>query len=184
MLKYSDRCMKALPKRPLFTTRRGKNLRDILINAKIPKGSYIADKPPVCKTKNCSICPNVKQKDLISSVTLQNFNAAKNCTCQTKNVIYLLTCSICQKQYVGETKRAFCVRYKEHSKDIEFNQDKPIVHHVLSHKELEAKIIPQIIEVVKRDPDLESTTAFRRQREAHWIYSLRTLAPEGLNTLG
>ena len=83
--------------------------------------------------------------------------------------------------------KAIC-RLKEHSvSDIKntaktFNRDKPIVNHVLTHKEHKAKLLPQILEVVKKDPDSERTTVYRRQRETHWIFTLRTLAPEGLNT--
>ena len=106
---------------------------------------------------------------------MMSYQTPKNSFCFTKNVIYLLTCSICQKQYVGETKRAFIVRYKEHLKDLEYNRDKPIVNHALSHKGLVVDYTPQIIEVIHKDPEKATTTAFRKSREVHWIYTLRML---------
>ena len=184
ILKFSEKCKVSLPDRPLFTTRRGRNLKDILIKSKLPPTKDPPSFEVPCSKPNCSICTSVQKSEIISSITLQTYTTPTNVTCRTKNVIYCLTCSVCQKQYVGETKRPFLVRFKEHSKDIEYNRKKPIVEHVLLHKELEAKIVPQIIEVIKKDPSLEGTTTYRRQRENHWVYSLRTMAPEGLNTMG
>ena len=46
--------------------------------------------------------------------------------CNTTNVIYLLECSLpclCNTQSMGETKRAFKHRLKEHIVDIEYNRD-------------------------------------------------------------
>ena len=182
ILKFSEKCRIALPEKPLFT-RRGKNLKDMLIQSKLkaPKDYSCLDKP-TCKKENCTVCRNVKIEEITSSVSLHTYMTPSNCTCQTINVVYCLTCSICQKQYVGETKRPFMVRYKEHMKDIQYNRKKPIVEHVLTHMENEATLIPQILEMVKRNPNLEATTVYRRQRENHWIVSLRTMAPEGLNT--
>ena len=85
---------------------------------------------------------------------------------------------------MGETKRRFDIRYKEHLKDIQFKRDKPIPNHVLSHGNVETKIVPQILVMIKGNPELEKTTTFRRIRETHWINTLKTLAPAGLNTLG
>ena len=184
ILKFSDKCKAALPDKPLFTSRRGRNLRDMLIKAKIHNDNANDTKLQVCKKPDCTICPQVKSEEVISSISLNKFITPTKVTCKTHNVVYLLTCSVCQKQYVGETKRQFLVRYKEHSKDLEYNREKPIVRHVLEHGEHNTRLIPQILEVIKRNPDLESTTTFRRTREAHWIYALRSMAPEGLNTLG
>ena len=85
--------------------------------------------------------------------------------CTTPNVIYLLTCNICKKQYVGETKRAFVVRMKEHLADIRLKRDKPVANHIDSHSQSTKSVIPQIIEV-------------------SWIYRLKTLILNVLNKLG
>ena len=189
VLKFSEKCRKALTEKPLFTTRRSKNLKDNLVRSRLDPpssvtGTIVSPTKNHCNKQNCPICLSLKADKAISSITLQQFKTPKYCSCTSTNVVYLLTCSACQKQYVGETKRAFCVRFKEHLADIRHNRDKPIVHHIKSHNESEATIIPQIMELIRLNPDLDSTTTFRRKREIHWIYSLRTLAPEGLNTLG
>ena len=137
-----------------------------------------------CNKKECQTCRSVQSDTAISSVTLCQYKTPTMCKCTTMNVVYLLTCSVCQKQYVGETKRAFMIRYKEHMKDIEYKRDKPLAHHAQQHQEVAATFTPQILEVIRLNPELDSTTTVRRKREIHWIYTLRTLAPEGLNSLG
>ena len=41
----------------------------------------------------------------------------------------------------------------------------------------------QVLEYIKLDKDLPSTTSHRRKRELFWIHQLRTLEPAGLNTM-
>ena len=187
LLRYSERCREALPQKPLFTTRRGRNLKDILIHSRLDDNTNpsLTQKNPKskCKKQDCEICKLVKSESATSSTTKIVHRVTKKCNCVTQNVIYLLTCSVCSKQYVGETKRAFLVRFKEHSKDIEYKRDKPLANHLSSHNAVGAKIIPNILEVVYKDPSLDSTTSYRRQREAHWIYAMRSLMPDGINTL-
>ena len=61
---------------------------------------------------------------------------AQNVDCNTNNVVYLLECNKCKKQYIGETKRKFIVRFKEHLADIRHNRDTPVAKHynLNSHK--------------------------------------------------
>ena len=107
-----------------------------------------------------------------------------NLQCITKNIIYLLTCNICKIQYIGETKRSFIIRLKEHLDDIRLKWDKPLSNHIKSHTESQAHITFHIIECIRKDPILPETTDFRKKRQIFWIYSLKTHYPLGLNTLG
>ena len=123
-------------------------------------------------------------KTFMSEMTSKSFRTPIGVQCTTPNVIYLLTCNVCKKQYVGETKRAFVVRLKEHLADIRLKRDKPIANHINSHSQSTKSVIPQIIECIKRDPELLETTELRKKREVFWIYRLKTLIPNGLNKLG
>ena len=192
MLKYSDRCKEALPERPLFATRRNTNLKDELIKSRLNQFAFPGKTGKVdhslsdpCKFQNCTICNNLKtMKSFMSEMTRKSFRTPLGVQCTTPNVIYLLTCNICKKQYVGETKRAFVVRLKEHLADIRLKRDKPVANHINSHQQSTKTVIPQIIEVIKRDPELLVTTELRKKREVFWIYRLKTLIPNGLNKLG
>ena len=186
ILKFSDLCQEALPENPLFATRKNKNLKDELIRSRLdPLKPKVTHNPKAhCKFFNCSVCVNLRKMKLFMSEETKKSYKAPDAQCFTSNVIYLLTCNICRKQYVGETKRPFVVRLKEHLADIRLKRDKPVAIHVNSHIASKKTIIPQIIEIIKRDTDDPETTALRKKREIHWIYRLKTLLPHGLNSLG
>ena len=61
---------------------------------------------------------------------------------------------------------------------------KKIANHIKSHNNPNANMIPQVIEVIHKDPTFPETTTFRKKREIYWIYRLKTLIPHGLNSLG
>ena len=192
ILKYSELCREALPERPLFATRRNVNLKDELIQSRLTTfykpaltGTIEHNAWEPCIFKNCVVCKNLKKmKSFTSSQTKKLFKTPPTAQCTTSNVIYLLTCNICKKQYVGKTKRPFNVRLKEHLADIRLKRDKPVAIHINSHGIETRTIIPQVIEIINRDPDKQETTILRKKREVSWIYRLKTLIPHGLNKLG
>ena len=138
----------------------------------------------ICQKENCQICENLRNTKFYSYQTNKCYKSPHNLQCITQNVIYLLTCNICKKQYVGETKRSFIIRLKEHLADIRHKRDKPLSNHIKSHTESSGHITFHIIECIHKDPILPETTEFRKKREIFWIYRLKTLHPHGLNTLG
>ena len=42
-------------------------------------------------------------------------------TCTSANVIYCITCTLCNKLYIGETGRRLGDRFREHLRDVEKN---------------------------------------------------------------
>ena len=80
------------------------------------------------------------------------------------------------------TQRALKHRRKEHLADIKYTRDRPVSTRVNKHSNHTGKIIPSIIEIINLDPELQSTTDFRRKGEIYWIYQLKTQSPFGLNT--
>ena len=191
LLKFSDKCLEVLPERPLFATRRNTNLKDALIKSRLnpfaqkgKTGFVDHNLCDPCRFSNCTVCSTLsKMKSFVSQNTLKSFKTPHGVQCTTPNVIYLLTCNICRKQYVGETKRPFVIRLKEHLADIRLKRDKPVAVHINSHNSETKSVIPQIIEVIRRDPELHATTELRKKREVSWIYRLKTLIPQGLNKL-
>ena len=166
------------------------NLKDVLIRSRLDpfdnpglSGKLVKD-DDFCRFKNCNICKELKSKTFKSEVTNKIYKTPKNSICVTENVVYLLTCTNCLKQYVGETKRGFVVRLKEHLADIRLKRDKPVANHIKSHDCPLTTIKFCIIEVLPHDPILPETTILRKKREIFWIYRLRTLIPHGLNSLG
>ena len=53
-------------------------------------------------------------------------------TCTSANVIYGITCRLCNKLYIGETGRRLGDRFREHLRDVEKNDkdaSKPVARH-------------------------------------------------------
>jgi hypothetical protein len=196
LLAFSDIGKKALPKLPLFGTRRAINLKDTIIRSRldpyaIPQvsGRILANLWDPCVKRNCKICPKLPElHTATSSVTGKTYQTPSFVQCTTINVIYLLKCTSCNKQYIGESKRTFAVRYGEHLGSIRNfrperpNLNLPVARHVHNHRDPECTITPRILEVINRDPETVETRTFRRKREAFWIHRFKTLIPLGLNT--
>ena len=191
ILKYSDLCQKALPESPLFTTRRASNIKDILVHSRLkPKGNDHNKRPNVksekCKRPFCGICKKLKNTNVVCTLTKKSHQLPLNIDCHTRNVVYVLTCEQCKKQYVGETKRNFYVRFKEHIAGIKHKRSYPVTSHCLTHSNVNPETIlsPKILEVIPRNPDLRETDDYRKKRELHWILKFRSLTPNGLNIMG
>ena len=53
-------------------------------------------------------------------------------TCNSANVMYCLTCTLCKKLYIGETGSPLGDRFQEHLRDVEKddeNPSKPVARH-------------------------------------------------------
>jgi hypothetical protein len=93
------------------------NLRKMLCRAKLPTQNQAKRKLKGVKPCNqpCNLCPYIKtSKEFSSSQSKEIFKINDLYTCNTKGVIYLTTCSQCNKQYVGQTGRKLKERMKEH----------------------------------------------------------------------
>ena len=97
-------------------------------------------------------------------------------------MVYLLTCTVCLKQYVGSTGTRFRLRFNQYRSNIKlygeerlgFKQEKLIEHFFRSsengtHHDIKVQIID--------DCDLND----QETREDFLIYHLDTLHPKGLN---
>ena len=106
-------------------TRRAKNLRDILVRARLPRTAPTRDtrdssKVPTkttnkCNKAHCQYCSLLNRSGRITSiVTQKEYNTRSKVTCRSNNIIYCLCCTVCGNQYVGQTKRPLVDRLREH----------------------------------------------------------------------
>ena len=112
--------------------RRAKNLRDILVRARLPRTKPVRDKPVISLKKTTNYCskPQWQYCSLIdrsgritSNVTKKEYNTRSQVTCRSNNIVYCLICKRCGKQYVGQTKRPLVERLREHMRNINQNTD-------------------------------------------------------------
>ena len=53
----------------------------------------------------------------ISQQTKRTFKIYNKVNCKSEDVIYLMECTLCNKQYVGKAETAFNIRLNNHRKD-------------------------------------------------------------------
>ena len=64
------------------------------------------------------------------------FKITDRFTCTSANVIYCITCTLCNKLYIGETGRRLGDRFRKHLRDVEKNNkdaSKPVARYFNLH---------------------------------------------------
>ncbi len=134
-------------------------------------------KPTEKCDKNCHCCNFMDTESTTDSfVTGYSYG---DCTeglirnCETKNVVYCVTCRVCGVQYVGETKQKLKNRMSGHKSAIRAKKTTLIGQHFADHGINAMKV--RILEVVTgSNSDLLDAEDF-------WIRALNTAYPLGLN---
>ena len=122
---------------------------------------------------------------------INNFDLPNTCSCYTSNLIYLITCSTCCLQYVGETAQQLKRRINDHTKCMRsFEIGKNSTHlyrHFAVGRCKGSSFVVQVIENWAGDGRRangtidKDLTRKRRKRETEWMHTLRTVYPYGLN---
>ena len=128
-----------------------------------------------CNHPRCLTCPFLKQGQAFTSTKekLRTHNPSNN---KSKNLIYLIECKKCCKQYIGETKRHLHQRFGEHRRAILNFGPTSVSEHFNSadHSINDVRLIP--LEVIRSNLDSD-----RKVREARLIERAMTLEPHGIN---
>ena len=157
------------------------NLRDILVRATLKPLNTQQTKhtQQPCTHQDCQTCKLLKRRKVLPTKN-RDMKLAQNVDCNTNNVVYLLECN---KHYVGETKRKFIIRFKEHLADIRHNRDTPVAkhHNLNSHKNNTTPVFPLPTSLSRITGHPDRTKDVQKNKEKMWIYTLRSIAPHGIN---
>ena len=151
-----------------------------------------------CTSKRCKeFCPRFVPSDRVYSFSLDRYfdcinkEFPKVVNCKSQNLIYLITCSKCFLQYVGETSSVVGIRFGMHRACMSgkpyAGQCKRLADHFTSGPCKGADHFIQIIENWSGNGHLpngkvdEEEKIRRWKQEDSWILKLRTLYPYGLN---
>ena len=131
-----------------------------------------------------------------SSCTMRSYKAVlprgtDKLTCHSSNLVYLLTCSNCGLQYVGETAQQLNARFNGHRVGMKnpkkYGTCKILSNHFNKGVCKGSNYSVQIIEKFEGSGRTEDdaidpkVTSRRRKREDFWMRTLRTVHPYGLN---
>ena len=156
-----------------------------MIRAKLP---IDYDQEPKVYTKcksgeKCKHCPNINRTGhIISHSTGRKYQCVFNGCCQSRNLIYCITCKNCGLQYVGQTKTTLKTRINNHKSTIRTKKDLPVPCHMLSHNDTsDPKLEIHILQYIRGNPDSDLAKQSRDRTEWDWMARLNTLVPNGMN---
>ena len=132
-----------------------------------------------CGIHGCKCCKTMSRKSrVISNTNHKSFATPRHSNCNTRNIIYLLECSKCTKrnQYVGQILRSLSQRLGGYRAASRIKTNLPLYKHFITHHNhcFERDIKLTILEKTQRD--------MLTDRESHWIKTLDTVYPKGLNS--
>ena len=160
---------------------RARKIKDYLVRAKL----YTLKRNlgfKKCNKSRCEVCNNIESTDLFSStVTGETYKINHYFNCDSKCLVYLITCRTCKLQYTGQTCVAFrkrwnnyrcCARKAERGEEC---KQKFLHEHFLQddhHGFLNGAQVILIDKTQASDPT---------KRECFWMRTLKTHYPYGLN---
>ena len=150
----------------------------MLVRAKVPsgKGGRVMTGMKKCN-KQCKVCSYIEvTKNFKSKQTGEKFSLKGEFNCNTQGVVYMASCAKCGIQYVGQTKRKFCDRMREHWYSIVNKKDTAIGIHFNSrcHSVDDFRVL--VIEKV-----MPNSNGFLLEKEDKCIKTLDPKEPHGLN---
>ena len=130
-----------------------------------------------CDFGECPSCPFIHETKVVKS-TATNFSVEINTevNCQTKGIIYCITCKKCNVQYIGQSKKSLQDRFANHRGYVtnrDFSQ--PTGRHFNSRGHSISDMSVVIVEKVFREDRI-----FREERESDFIRLFNSRA-KGLN---
>ena len=99
---------------PIISFRSVRKLSSYLVRTKL----YLLERTVgsvQCKGKRCKTCQSVKETEIFTNTTTgKTFKINHKFNCNDKCLVYLLTCNVCFRQYVGQTVEEFGYRWNKY----------------------------------------------------------------------
>ena len=171
----------------LVACRRCESISDILVRAQLPQP--ISSNNPRhlprsfrCQKHSCNTCPYIEhgRDQYMFYSTGKTYEIKSHISCDTYNVIYMIQCTKCNLQCIGETKRRLKDCFNEHRRPFinppGYNPTAVSKHFLASDHVINDHmiLIPLQQLYTKRD-------SIRKAREAFLIQLGKTLEPAGVN---
>lgn len=139
-----------------------------------------------CSHTRCICCQYIKKStSFISTATNMTYPIKQYMNCSTTYVVYLFTCNLCHDQYTGSTSCSLKTRVRRHVSDINamFTTNISAVsrHARDIHNRDPSVFTVQAIERLNKSVRGGDNIHRLRNREAYWMFVLKTCTPYGLN---
>ena len=161
---------------PLISFKRDKNVGNFLVRSALKTN----EQPGTfkCARSRCKTCLFIVNTSKISGPK-RSVKITDRFTCISANVIYCITCRLCNKLYIGEAGRRLGDRFREHLRDVEKNDkdaSKPVARHFnpANHSKKHMAICCLSLNL--------GATKSRKNLEQKFIFQIGTLInPNGIN---
>ena len=163
----------------VFGYRRSKNLRDMLVQAKVKLPHPPCDNPDAplheCKFSRCRYCPKLDHSGTITcALDGRHYHTRQLSSCKS---------SRCHKHYVGETSQSLCKRMVAHFANISAEKESEAVGKHFSrargHTGLD-DVVLHILDFCQTPPDAIHCP-HREKALRKWPFRLRSNFPFGMN---
>lgn len=129
ILQQNDKLNTLFPEPPRVVYRRGRNLKDILVQSKSSPSQTFGCQP--CEKSRCQVCNHMIRTNQIKSAKSDFvFKINTTLNCDTANVIYVLRCNLCDMDYVGQTGTPFRLRFNNHKSHVNSLPHLPFSKHM------------------------------------------------------
>ena len=108
-----------------ITYSRSPNLKDMLVKSKV----YFRPKPRLCQPywqPRCLTCTHMNTSQVICNKDNHSYPIRGNFYYKSSDIVYVMTCDVCNIQYVGETSNTVNSRCRGHESSIRTEKDHPV----------------------------------------------------------
>lgn len=170
----------AFPDCPMVAFRKLPTIKNKLVRTDIhtKKLDNLQNTNTKCHRSRCKTCHIFKETNTITNVKNKRYLKIKNGgNCSTKNIVYAISCKVCNSMYIGQTGRSASERIAGHKSDI-LSNTKPI--ETTEHFNQRGHSINDMeFTIIEHNPNWN--TEEREAAEDHYMCLLHTLSPSGMN---
>eukprot|EP00745_Piridium_sociabile_P023737 TRINITY_DN3707_c0_g1_i1.p1 TRINITY_DN3707_c0_g1~~TRINITY_DN3707_c0_g1_i1.p1 ORF type:complete len:909 (-),score=150.62 TRINITY_DN3707_c0_g1_i1:630-3356(-) len=131
ILQQDQRLKDVFSKPPLVAYMKDTTLKDHLVHSAFNRSnSNLQPGNRCCQKSGCKTCPFLNTNTIIlRGPSGRSFTIRSTFTCQSTNLVYVISCNLCHKLYCGETYRSLDDRFKEHLQSVNLQKDNPVGNH-------------------------------------------------------
>ena len=181
LLYMDEEVKKVFSPGPMISFRSARKVSSYLVRAKL----YPLDRTVgsfKCGGSRCEVCLNVTETSTFtSSVTGETYKINHSFNCNDKCLVYLLTCKVCKKQYVGQTVDSFRLRWNNYKCNCRKHERKEACMQQFLYDHFCCTDHSGFIDDVSITFIDKTDPSDPLKREDYWRSVLKTKAPYGLN---
>lgn len=146
-----------------------------VVTGRFPTITYPDVKTKPCRHPRCATCTHLNCSAAFKSTkTGKVYPLRHSFTCTSKNIIYLITCKKCKKQYVGFITQQLNIRINHHRTNI-FNHIQTYIS-ISNHFNFPDHSIRDLtVQIIDTTEDEPNTYQKLKELKRYWIKTLKTV---------